>query len=104
MRVATSDAEPVVFELDDVASIDFPGDASGVDAADGASAGVTVAVSGSLVTFGNIPDGSAVEVYNASGAAVLTAKASGSFTLDRAEFPGGVYIVKINKFVTKVAF
>ncbi len=102
--MTTADEQPVVFELDDVASIDFPGAQSGVGSTDAPAAGITVAVSGSAVTFGNIPAGSMVEVFSASGAAVKALRASGNLTLDRSELPSGVYIVRINNFVTKVAF
>ncbi len=104
LQVTTADEQPVVFELDDVASIDFPGAQSGVGSTDAPAAGITVAVSGSAVTFGNIPAGSMVEVFSASGAAVKALRASGNLTLDRSELPSGVYIVRINNFVTKVAF
>lgn len=101
LSVKVPDEEGVAFELDDIASIDFLGK-SGIETAE-AAGGVTVAVSGGLVTFGNIPDGSRVEVYNAAGSLVMASKASESLSISRSEIPAGVYIVKINNFVTKVS-
>lgn len=102
LTISCPNEEAQAFELDDIVSIDFLGK-SGVDAAEAAGTGITVTVSGGLVTFGNIPEGSRVEVYNASGALVSASKAAESHTIGRSELPAGVYIVKINNFVTKVS-
>lgn len=103
LHITTAQDEPVDFEIDDVESIDFLGK-SGVDSAkDDVVAGISVSVSGSIVTFGNIPAGSMVEVFNTAGSLVAAAKASDTYTISRSELASGVYIVKINNFVTKVS-
>ncbi len=103
LHITTAQDEPVDFEIDDVESIDFLGK-TGVDsAAADAVAGITVSVNGSMVTFGNIPDGSMVQIFNTAGTLVAAAKASGTHTISRSELASGVYIVKINNFVTKVS-
>lgn len=102
LTISAPGEEAMALELDDVASIDFLG-VSGLDAPV-AAGGITVAVSGGLVTFGNIPEGSRAEVYAISGSLVSAMECSGSLSIGRSELPAGVYIVKINEFVTKVTF
>lgn len=101
LTVSVPGEEAMALELDDVASIDFLG-TSGLETAE-AAAGITVTAGGGLVTFGNIPAGSRVEVYNAAGALVSSSQASESHTIGRSQLPAGVYIVRINNFVTKVS-
>ena len=102
LTIGCPNEEAVAFELDDVASIDFLGK-SGVGSAGAVAGGISVTVSGGLVTFDGIPAGSLVELYNIAGALVSSTKSEGSHTIGRSELPGGVYIVKINNFVTKIS-
>ncbi len=86
-------ADPVRFELDDVVAVEFVTN-SGFDAAD-AQAGISVTA--------NLPENSAVSVYSLDGRMVLVTFAEGSWMLDRGMLGQGVYIVKINNFVTKIS-
>ena len=94
-------ADPVRFELDDVVAVEFVTN-SGFDAAD-AQAGISVTAMRDSVVFGNLPENSAVSVYSLDGRMVLVTFAEGSWMLDRGMFGQGVYIVKINNFVTKIS-
>ncbi|MDE6127551.1 MAG: T9SS type A sorting domain-containing protein, partial [Muribaculaceae bacterium] len=44
-----------------------------------------------------------VEVYNAASALVSSSQDLESHTIGRSQLPAGVYIVRINNFVTKVS-
>ncbi len=85
-------ADPVRFELDDVVAVEFV-----------TNSGFSVTAMRDSVVFGNLPENSAVSVYSLDGRMVLVTFAEGSWMLDRGMFGQGVYIVKINNFVTKIS-
>lgn len=101
--VITSLDQPVGlrFEIDNVESMDFV-EVSGIDAVAAADATpVRITLEGATVTFSNIPEGTAVDIFTADGRRVAADRAAGgvcSFTPAR----GVVYIVRIGGFATKI--
>ncbi len=74
---------------------------SGIDTpqADGAAP----VVSGGNLVFGNLPEGSRVEVYSISGALVSEVVVSGEYTLGLDTLPAGAVVVKVNGVAYKIA-
>ncbi len=92
------------FELDDVDYYDFADVVSGVTAVDAAS-GITMQLSSSQATFQGVPQGAAVAVYTIDGRQVLATTATGGqVTIDAATVGGGVAVVRIGTFTTKIKF
>lgn len=93
---------PVVFELDDIDSIDFSGETSISDIE--ASAEIAVTIDSRGVHFLNVPAGATASVFTLNGITVIsTTVGASTFDIDRSQLAAGVYIVKINNFVTKIA-
>lgn len=102
LKIVTSGQnEPVTFELDDIDSIDFPSASGLSEPAD--TGGIRFTTDAAGVHFFNLAPQSNVEVYTLCGAIADSRTADGEFHLLRADHKRGVYIVKINQFVTKIS-
>lgn len=100
LKIASA-SKTVCFELDDISHISFAV-TSGL--ADTPSPGISFAATAQGVEFTNLPQGAEVEVIDLQGRRVLKAEANGSYLLRRADIGQGTHIVKIQNFVTKIAF
>ncbi|MCM1110773.1 MAG: T9SS type A sorting domain-containing protein [Clostridium sp.] len=58
---------------------------------------------GGKMTFTNLPAGSVATVVNAAGQLVDSARPEGSWELDLAGYPAGVYMVTVNGVTYKIA-
>lgn len=61
-----------------------------------------VFIAGAMV-FGNLPAGSSVQVFDASGRNLVNDTAADRYTLDFARFAPGIYLVKVNNNSYKIA-
>lgn len=103
------ESEPMRLDFDDIDKCEY-GDRNdyvpeGVNdiVADKAQA-ITVRADASGVTFGNLPQGATVEIYNLSGIKVFNAPVcDNTFYLERSSLPHGIYVVRIGDFVTKLS-
>ena len=94
LQIKTQGEAPVSFELDGVAAVEFVKSSAVRDIAATDSEGAV---------FSNIPEGTAARVFTTAGRLALSRQvAGGEFRLRRSELSPGVYIVKINQFVTKI--
>ncbi len=60
-------------------------------------------ITGGSMVFGDLPDGSRIEVYTIAGSLVSEAVASGTYTLGLDTLPSGALIVKVNGVAYKIA-
>ena len=101
LQIKTQGEAPVSFELDGVAAVEFVKSSAVRDIA--AEAGIMFATDSEGAVFSNIPEGTAARVFTTAGRLALSRQvAGGEFRLRRSELSPGVYIVKINQFVTKI--
>ena len=92
LQIKTQGEAPVSFELDGVAAVEFVKSSAVRDIA--AEAGIM---------FATDSEGTAARVFTTAGRLALSRQvAGGEFRLRRSELSPGVYIVKINQFVTKI--
>lgn len=103
------DTEPIKLDFDDIETCEY-GDTNDYESDaienvnDDNTPAITVLLTSSSVTFGNLSDDATVEVYSINGTLALKATPTAeSFTIDRSTLPHGVYIVRIGKFVTKLS-
>lgn len=67
-----------------------------------AEAGAPV-ISGGVMTFTALADGTAINVYNVAGALIFSDKASGDYTLDLSALSGSPVIVTVNEVAYKIS-
>ncbi len=60
-------------------------------------------VSGNMLSFNDLPDGSTIAVFDLSGKLLMSATASGSYTLDLSGIAASPVIVKVNNVAYKIA-
>ena len=100
LQIATANkVDPAYFNIDDVSSVVFE-EYSSVDKLK--STGIVVAYSAEGVAFHNIGINSRVSVADINGRIIVSCVADESYSLSRASFNHGVYIVKINNYVIKI--
>lgn len=100
--VTSAEKDPVSFELEDVESVDFAV-TTGINDA-GTAEGIRLMTDAEGVHFMNLPEDADVEVYTLAGMKASAEKADGGeFHLLRSNVGHGIYIVKINQFVTKIS-
>ena len=54
------------------------------------------------ITFGNLPVGSKVALYDLQGRCLVSAGAEGSYRMELPNLEKGVYIVKVNRMSYKI--
>lgn len=87
-------------ELDGVSMIDFVSGPVGINTPE-AEALLNFRFSGDAVVISNIPSDSQLAVYTLDGKTVLSAKASGEYTISSSDLAAGVYIVRVNGTATR---
>ena len=99
LQITTADEASVAYDLDDVVDIQFKTLDSAL-AADLQS--LTITATGDGILVGNLPEDSSVAVYDLNGRALIQTVASDTFAVSRQDLGRGVYVLKINNFVTKI--
>lgn len=94
-----SASNPVTFELDNIASIDFP---EGSEVVVLKKSAISLTSDGEGFHFANVPEGSAALLVSASGATEMLRVEGGMVHVLRGNLQPGVYVIKINGFVTKI--
>lgn len=98
----TSQVSPTGFDLDDIESIDFTTPSKIDNAATDAC--IHISADNAGVHFTNVPADATAAIYDMGGACVTTTKVNdGTYHILRSDIATGVYVVKINEFVTKIA-
>lgn len=100
VTITVTGEEPLVFDFEDIDHIKTQVTAAvnEVEKSD-----ITVSSYPESIVFGNVPEGSLVEVYAISGQRILLDRAEGEFVLSRSGLSHGIYIVRINNTSFKVA-
>lgn len=100
LQVKTAESPAVTFELDNIESIEFA-KTTGAELAPGC--GIVMSVDAEAVRFTNVADAAHAVLVDLAGKTLLSQVCSGGeFAIRRADYPHGVYIVKIDGFTTKV--
>lgn len=99
IQVTATDADPVSFMFDGLASIDFP-TSSEVEKV--AKSDINVASYPDRVVFSNIPEGEMVRIFSINGTQVFAAEAGGEATVMKADYPKGIYVVRIGSTSFKI--
>ena len=64
---------------------------------------IDVVGSGSSLYFSNLPADSDIKLYSTEGKLLKSATATGSYHIEIADLPAGVYVVNVNGVSTKIA-
>lgn len=100
LQIKTADSPAVTFELDNIESIEFAKVSGAELPADG---GIVMSVDAEAVRFANIAEDAQVLLVDLAGHTLLSQSCSGGeFAIRRADYPHGVYVVKIDGFTSKV--
>ena len=92
VKIACEDIKSFAFSTEKAAGLDQIG------------SDITAPVlTGSNLTFNDLPEGSVVEVYNMAGMQLMHQVVSGTFSVDLADFTAPVVIVKVNNVAFKIA-
>ena len=112
LNIATNSGASVSYPLSAVLRYTYEGIIDGVEGAP-VCQNVRISTNGDAVTFENLPDGSEVQLYNAAGILLHSAKvtpagsvgsgaSSAPVTISIADRPTGVYIVKAARQTIKL--
>lgn len=99
LTISVPDSDGLSVELDDVECIEMAA-ASGI--ANAGAAGISVRADASAITFAGLPADAAVTVCDLAGRVVVDTRATDTFSLSRADYARGYYLVKINTFTAKI--
>lgn len=99
--VITGGDADVTVPREQIKSFKFSTDKSAVDAINADA--VTPVLSGNLMAFSDLPEGSDIAVFDMSGKLLFSAVAGGSYTLDLSTLAASPVIVKVNNVAYKIA-
>ena len=99
---STAHPAGVTFDFDNVEAIDFITAPTSLE--DTPEQGIVMTMANGTLFFTNVPENSPVTVYTTDGRQVLADNASGEFSINIADMPRGIYIVRLANFATKVSF
>lgn len=100
IKVTSQTGSPVSFEFEKIANIDF---VSSSEVKDAYRTDVNVQVYPDRIEFTNVPEGTTLRVHSLTGQTLRTVNASGHYTLNKADFAHGVYVVSVGNTTFKVS-